>query len=329
MNTNRGIRILALDGGGMRGLSELTILRQICKSIFGDDNVEGTHKLFKSFDMICGTSTGSIISVAMIKKSFQHCEDLYYQIGNDIFQSSIFYGPGRWLRYATNGNYYDSNILTNILEKDYGQETLNKVLDEDDPKMFITGTDATTNIFEPYLFRSYDNPNSRYHGCTDISLIQAVKASCSAPTYFSPVTFKDKLFVDGGFIYNNPTELAIFESNHLWKDREIECIVSIGSGLPKENQGAINMFSLFGEIVDICTNSNLIHQRVLSLLDYTCQKPLYLRFNAPSPIGSIPLDCSDKATLVKMCQDTAKYMEEIEQLEKIEKLRGVLLSTDM
>jgi hypothetical protein len=32
----------------------------------------------------------------------------------------------------------------------------------------------------------------------------------------------EKLFVDGGFLHNNPTELALFEAHHLWPDKQIE-----------------------------------------------------------------------------------------------------------
>lgn len=38
----RGVRILALDGGGMRGLSELTILSHIAKKLYGDNGPEST-----------------------------------------------------------------------------------------------------------------------------------------------------------------------------------------------------------------------------------------------------------------------------------------------
>lgn len=62
----RPVRILALDGGGMRGLFSLAILRSVTTSLFGGTGPEETRKLCSCFDLLCGTSTGAIIVAGLV-----------------------------------------------------------------------------------------------------------------------------------------------------------------------------------------------------------------------------------------------------------------------
>jgi predicted patatin/cPLA2 family phospholipase len=321
----RGVRILALDGGGMRGLSELTILSHIARKLYGDNGPESTKKLVSSFDLICGTSTGSIVAMSLLKNSLKDCEDLYYNLGSAIFYNSYLYTTGRWWRYYRSGDYYDGESLYKLFADNFGADMMGEMFTAEFPqKLFVTATDATSDVFDPVLFRSYENKNSHVTGHSKISAPQALRASCAAPTYFSPLVLEEHNYMDGGFIYNNPTELAIFEAHALWPDRPIECIVSIGTGLPKPNPGSENVLSLLGEIIDICTNSDAIHKRVLSWLDFLQIKPSYFRFDANPPIGSIRLDTGDKPTLEQMCAQTEAYMNEGKQTSEVERLMQIL-----
>jgi hypothetical protein len=94
--------------------------------------------------------------------------------------------------------------------------------------------------------------------------------------------------------------------------------------LPKPNPGSENVLSLLGEIIDICTNSDAIHKRVLSWLDFLQIKPSYFRFDANPPIGSIRLDTGDKPTLEQMCAQTEAYMNEGKQTSEVERLMQIL-----
>lgn len=57
-------RILSLDGGGVRGLSSLVILRDIMDEIGYQANVENPRPC-DYFDLICGTSTGGLIAIML------------------------------------------------------------------------------------------------------------------------------------------------------------------------------------------------------------------------------------------------------------------------
>lgn len=74
----RGLRILSMDGGGMKGLATVQILKQI---------EQGTGKrIHEMFDLICGTSTGGMLAIAIgIKQmTLEQCEDVYKKLGKFI-----------------------------------------------------------------------------------------------------------------------------------------------------------------------------------------------------------------------------------------------------
>ena len=73
--TKQGLRILAMDGGGMKGLATVKILKELEK---------GTGKpIHEMFDLICGTSTGGMLAVALGIKSMtlDKCEEIYKKLG--------------------------------------------------------------------------------------------------------------------------------------------------------------------------------------------------------------------------------------------------------
>lgn len=74
----QGLRILSMDGGGMKGLATVQMLKEIEK---------GTGKrIHELFDLICGTSTGGMLAVALGIKlmTLEECEDIYKNLGKDV-----------------------------------------------------------------------------------------------------------------------------------------------------------------------------------------------------------------------------------------------------
>ena len=63
--THRMPRILSLDGGGVRGLSSLLILRDIMEDIERRTKADDTPKPCEYFDLIGGTSTGGLIAIML------------------------------------------------------------------------------------------------------------------------------------------------------------------------------------------------------------------------------------------------------------------------
>ena len=74
----QGLRILAMDGGGMKGLATVQMLKEIEKG--------SGKRIHELFDLICGTSTGGMLAVALGIKlmTLEECEDIYKNLGKDV-----------------------------------------------------------------------------------------------------------------------------------------------------------------------------------------------------------------------------------------------------
>ena len=75
-----GYRLLSLDGGGVRGLASLYMLRKILSFV-------GSPKPCDYFDMIGGTSTGGLIAIMLgrLEMSIDECIDAYIEMMDVIF----------------------------------------------------------------------------------------------------------------------------------------------------------------------------------------------------------------------------------------------------
>jgi hypothetical protein len=339
------VRILCLDGGGIRGLIEVQILTMLSMNVFDDSSGK---KLIDCFDLISGTSTGGILATALAEQlPLDQCHQLYMDLGKKLFRHPYFFGGGvKAFHYLWNGEEYDSDLLTSMIQQYLGSGPLAQV--NPHKKFFVVSTNATKEAWKPYLFRSYHKPKEdttkkkdedskvKYSksgapilsGNSRSTVPEALRATSAAPTFFKPFLYNCKngtikTFVDGGLTANNPTELAIFEARALWPDREIECIVSLGCGKPKPGQGTTNLLGLVGELVDICSSAQAIHKNVKSWLNMTLPETQYFRFNPNDGEGSVPLDESDPKVLNKLVETTTEYMAT--KTKKMEKLKHVLL----
>eukprot|EP01098_Paradermamoeba_levis_P016444 TRINITY_DN8887_c0_g1_i1.p1 TRINITY_DN8887_c0_g1~~TRINITY_DN8887_c0_g1_i1.p1 ORF type:complete len:358 (+),score=93.35 TRINITY_DN8887_c0_g1_i1:56-1129(+) len=304
----KGIRILCLDGGGMKGLVEIELLRQLSILIFDDPSGK---KLIECFDLIAGTSTGAILTVALsMGKSLEECEKLYLNLGQNIFGSKSTYWAGRWLRYLWSGDFYSSFYMEQFFEAELGGDktkTLSDVASQ--KKVFLVATDASNELWFPYLFTSYQNPNTKYQSNSGATLVEALRATSAAPGYFKPEHFGKFRLLDGGLIANNPTEVAFIEARTLWPDREVELVVSMGTGnpenpdIPKET-----MKNLIMSIIDMETSSLATHFKMKNWLSVDHPSTHYFRFSPPH-LGSFQLDESSPAHLQEMVKFATQYMQ--------------------
>jgi patatin-like phospholipase/acyl hydrolase len=210
-------KILSIDGGGFRGVYAAHILKRI-EEEYG---VSWT----KDFDMIAGTSTGSIIAAGLVCGiSANEIVARYKALGKTVFQKKFFcrlWGIGSLLSQFYSP--YDANNLKNELYKIFG----NKKLGDCSFPLLIPATDIANGSV--YVFKSqYDNNFVRDK---DILVADAVLASCSAPTYFDPQYVGDYLMADGGLWANNPTLVAAVEAKRRFaQPLENLRILSIGTG---------------------------------------------------------------------------------------------------
>lgn len=227
-------KLLACDGGGIRGIIAVEILAKIEADLRASSG-KPDLVLADYFDYVAGTSTGAIIATLVaLGFSMEEIRRFYLQSGAEMFEKAKL-----WDRFRTKFN--DDKLAGMLRDKlgndtQLGSEKLRTLL-------LVVLRNATTDSPWPLS----NNPAAKYNdrGRPDCNLLlplwQLVRASTAAPTYFPPeqvaIGEHDFVFVDGGVtMYNNPAFqlflMATSESYRLgWPTGEDQMlIVSVGTG---------------------------------------------------------------------------------------------------
>ncbi len=209
----RGIKVLSLDGGGSKGVYTLGVLHELEKMLGG--------KLYQHFDIIYGTSTGSIIaSLIGLGESVENIREKYLSLIPEIMGGSDAADKSRRLKNQSDeifGERLFSEFLTNI-----GIVAMN--YDEQKPLIFKNDVAQAHGMKATFL------PG---FGCT---ISEAVQASCAAYPIFEIKVVNTKNqgvinAIDGGFIANNPTLFALIDACKAnGKSEEDIKMLSIGVG---------------------------------------------------------------------------------------------------
>jgi patatin-like phospholipase/acyl hydrolase len=120
----QSLRILSIDGGGIKGYSALLILRRIFRSLVSEGNLDNEPRPCEVFDLIAGTSTGGLIAVMLgrLHMTVDECIAAYEEVGKKIFSSGPAGGQvGKLVKGLTSSPFHDIEKL---------QEEVRKVLDE-------------------------------------------------------------------------------------------------------------------------------------------------------------------------------------------------------
>ena len=122
-NRPESLRVLCLDGGGIKGYTSLLILKRIFRTMKAEAQLAEIPKPCDIFDLIVGTSTGGIIAVMLgrLHMTIDECIAKYEQVGGEVFGKKPYGGKfGKALKGLTSSAFYDIKIL---------QEKIKKVLD--------------------------------------------------------------------------------------------------------------------------------------------------------------------------------------------------------
>ncbi|MBV9386846.1 MAG: patatin-like phospholipase family protein [Chroococcidiopsidaceae cyanobacterium CP_BM_ER_R8_30] len=228
LTSNSPKRILALDGGGIRGILALGFLEKI-EQILRQRHQDSRLKLCDYFDLIGGTSTGAIIASGLaIGMEVAELKQMYLELGGRIF------GKRNWRVLQAR---FAQEPLNEELAKVFGERTLGD--DSIKTALCIIAKRADTGSTWPLI----NHPDSKYYSRnSQILLRQAVRASTAAPTYFVPEKFdigngEVGAFVDGGVSMANNPALQLFLIATLkgfpfrWQAGEHRLLlVSIGTG---------------------------------------------------------------------------------------------------
>jgi predicted acylesterase/phospholipase RssA len=196
------VRVLSIDGGGIRGLIAARVLAEIerrCGRLAGE-----------LFDLVAGTSTGAIIACALTRPeplSAERIARIYVEEGPEIFSRSLL------KRITSAEGYlderYESDGLLTSLRRHLGDARLADA----GPAILLTAYDLERR--NALLLRNDD----------DMSMVDAAHGSAAAPSYFEPARVGDLTLVDGGVFATNPAMCAYADAGGA-----VELLVSLGSG---------------------------------------------------------------------------------------------------
>lgn len=243
-----GVRILSLDGGGIRGIVELEVLRAIEKALGCDIRIQSF------FDLIVGSSTGGINALALGVKQWpvSYCISNFEKFCDQAFTEREF--GGIWgleqAALVNHGSLYKTKPLHKALQETLGQGTLfggSDTLRKFRTKVAVTTTSGDGK--EAMLLANYNRsqhpadslifvrPENPEH---ELEVWEAAAAASAAPFYFKPFVHQKtgKSYIDGGLYHNNPVHVANRERKLLWPDlanKHPDMLLSIGTGQNLDN----------------------------------------------------------------------------------------------
>ncbi|XVE87814.1 hypothetical protein DITRI_Ditri19aG0018500 [Diplodiscus trichospermus] len=167
----QGLRILSMDGGGMKGLATVQILKEIEK---------GTGKrIHELFDLICGTSTGGMLAVALGIKlmTLDQCEEIYKNLGKLVFAEPVpkdneaatwrekldqlYKSSSQSFRVVVHGSKHSADQFERLLKEMCADEDGDLLIEsavKNIPKVFVVSTLVSVMPAQPFLFRNYQYP---------------------------------------------------------------------------------------------------------------------------------------------------------------------------
>lgn len=237
--TLAGVRILSLDGGGIRGIVQLEVLRAIEQAIGYNVPIQSL------FDLMVGTGTGGMIALALSQKdrTVESCIDMFQAICEHSFTPRLKGIPvvsqlvsvfGKGPKYKTKPMY--AALKTAFSEEDdlFGRNTRLRT----GARVAMTSTSVTGR--ESILLASYRRPEDLLPSYSferphepdmELKVWQSVAAGLATPSYFRPFTFNAKTYLDGGLRCPNPSFIADRERRLIWPDvGEPDLFLSLGTG---------------------------------------------------------------------------------------------------
>ena len=229
------VKILSIDGGGIRGYIPALILEELSKML---ELSIGSADLYSKFDIIAGTSSGALTALGMTAPAEQkdqsgHTEkslfsmseivNIYETRRTDIFPEKIIEKIAIF-EQAFHGKY-NSSGLEKLLDSMFGNCTMSDCLNS----VLITGFDILSN--KPVIIGKND----------DFYIKDVARGSSAAPTFFEPAMIesisKDKQYcmVDGAMAANNPSMFAYTEAVSKYPKAEKIIILSLGTGYSRDH----------------------------------------------------------------------------------------------
>jgi patatin-like phospholipase/acyl hydrolase len=304
-------KVLAVDGGGIRGLIPALVLAEI--------ESRTKRPICDLFDLLAGTSTGGIIALGLVKpgadgkpaKSATDIVNIYQQTGTKIFPQTFLQGLHVGL---VRGAKYDAKGLESVVQDQFGDARLKDAL----KPVLIPSHDIGTQM--PMFFKSVQ---ARLSPSADFAMRDVVRATTAAPTFFTPTRIqpadgsKSYALVDGGIDAGNPALCAYAEAIKMGNAGSGVLMVSLGTGEQGWSLdyqaacqwGAVEWApNLIGMALD---GSNVtVDYQLRQILQTEAPPQLYYRFQVTLDGGTGGIDDASAANLQHLTDQTQAYLSQ-------------------
>lgn len=346
MTKDRNTRLLSLDGGGIRGILTGTILAALEEKL--NDKYKAVHgepkrplRLAQFFDLVAGTSTGGILTVALLaphpddpsypRYSAKEAVELYLKNGQFIFTKAP---SARWpLGTVFYRAKYRNDHMESTLQNYFGDLRMSELI-------------------KPCLITSYDIEKRRAVFFTqhdaihkgpmyDFLVRDVARSTSAAPTYFPPGMAKSKAdliyhTIDGGLFANNPAMCAVVESLKLFGKGDTLLnpsdmfIFSVGTGTIEKQykHDKARKWGIVGwltPIIDIMMSavSETVDYQLKKLYDSINRKDQYIRIMPDLFTADSGMDNVSKENLEALYQ--AGLSNAIKFEDTLDRVAGILL----
>jgi patatin-like phospholipase/acyl hydrolase len=327
------LRVLSIDGGGIRGLIPALLLEELERRLRAAGK---TEPLYRYFDLIAGTSTGGILAAGLCAPHPQDISRpaatpaelvaLYRDEGGEIFQNDVFTRLRRLFGNVFSGNFgglveekYDHGPLEEKLRRTLGGRCISDALTAVLITAYDIGARTTVTLKKRPL-----RPGEEAHD--DYLFWQAARATSAAPTYFEPArvtnltTGQSQTLVDGGVYANNPSMCAFVEAQKMMGSHDGMVLVALGTGYQNRaysyyetrNWGPINWINpaLGAPIISILMQGQCdAAEHQLELLLNSGAAPCYFRLDAKLNNVNDEMDDASEENLTALEQFTARLIQ--------------------
>jgi uncharacterized protein len=320
-------KVLAVDGGGIRGIIPAMILEAI--------EQRTQHAISDLFDMLAGTSTGGIIALGLVKpgaegrpdKSAHDIVNLYETQGSSIFPHSL----RRTLHIeALAGSRYPADGIEKTLERYFGDVRLKDAL----KPVVVPTYDIEKQM--PIFFKS---ERARASADADFLMRQVARATSAAPTYFPPekIPTADPLqyyaLIDGGVIANNPAMCAYAEAIKMGRAGEGVLMVSIGTGelrhpLRYDEANRWGQLEWAQPVLDVALqgSSETVDYQLQQLLNTGGPSQAYYRFQLSLTADAQEMDNASDANIKHLMDLTQDFLGDPDTKNSLDELCTMLTS---
>jgi patatin-like phospholipase/acyl hydrolase len=324
---NKPFKILSIDGGGIRGVFPAMILTLLENELKNSGRPD--WKIRDHFNLICGTSTGGILGIALsLGIPAEEIYKMYLENAGTIF------GKKKSVLMSFMRSAHDRKPLESIIRRTFQDyfDGKDPRIDDGQTPLCIPVYDLLNGAGSVIKTRHHEKYTRDYH----IPAYQAALATSAAPTYFDPYSAKYGLIdskvnrsltnrVDGGVIANNPALIGIYEAIEAF-DQPLSSIrlLSLGTGTRKysdanENKGWGYYYWIAkrgrkGQIIDLFMQgqSQMVENQI-SLMQNgidreRAENPSFIYQRINTSLGDdlkVELDETDKKKLEKLAERAA------------------------